>query len=144
RAVAAAEDLVREFPDIPLYRDQVVDAGNRLAYAIVNTHPEEAEGILRRNLTLTKDTPTFSHRALTYRNLGVLLAKQHRFSEAEDACSQGVVYFEKSLGKPPSRLMQVELAGALKQLAKIVETNGRPEEAERICRRSLPLFDKFA
>jgi tetratricopeptide (TPR) repeat protein len=143
-AVAAAEDLAKEFPDSSFYRHQLVDAGTRLAYAIVGSEPEVAERMLRRNLALTNDTHAFSDRALTYRNLGVLLAQQRRFSEAEDACREGVVLFEKAMAKSPSRLMQIELAETLKQLAKMVDTNGRPKQAEEICRLAIPMFDKFA
>jgi serine/threonine protein kinase len=144
RAVAAAEGLVKEFPDTPSYRDQLVDAGNRLADAIVSSEPEAAERILRANLSLTKDTLGFSDRAQTYRYLGVLLAYQRRFPEAEDAYRKGLELFEKALAKSSSLWMKVELAETLKQLAKLVDANGRPEDAEKICRRAIPMFDEFA
>jgi tetratricopeptide (TPR) repeat protein len=96
-------------------------------------------------LTLTKDTQTFSDRAQTYSNLGILLDKQRRYSEAEDACRKGVLFFEKALAKAPSSgWRQAELAGTLNVLAAVVATNGRLEEAEVICRRAIPLLDKFA
>jgi tetratricopeptide (TPR) repeat protein len=154
RAVAVAEDLLKEFPDSRPYRDLVITVRNRLASAIVSpglvanaqrTALEEGEQLLRRNLVLTHQTTSFWDRAQTYRNLGVVLAKQRRFSEAEDAYRQGILFFEKALANPSSpRSLQVELAGTLKQLATAVESNGRLEEAEAICRRVIPLFDRFA
>jgi tetratricopeptide (TPR) repeat protein len=94
---------------------------------------------------LTRGTTSFWDRAQTYGNLGVILRKQRRFTEAEAACRQGVLFFEKALAKSPSsRWMQLELAGTLEQLAGVVGTIGRLEEAEALCRRAIPLFDKFA
>lgn len=154
QAVAAAEDLLTEFPHSRDYRDHVVTARNRLASAIVSpdllataqrTALEEAEQILQRNLVLTVETTSFWDRAQTYQNLGVVLGKQRRFSEAEDACRQGVQLLERALAKSPvSTWMQAELAETLKQLAMMVDRNGRPEEAETIYLRAIPIFDKFA
>ncbi len=155
RAVAVAEGLVKEFPDVPRYRDQLVESTNRLAAAIANPGPfmfssapptqlEEAEKVLRRNLALTAET-SFRDRGQTYQHLGAVLAKQRRFSEAEEACRQGVLLYEKALAQSPSQTwLQVGLAITLKQLAEMVATNGRPQEAEELYRRAIPLCDQFA
>jgi serine/threonine protein kinase/Tfp pilus assembly protein PilF len=155
RAVAIAEGLLREFPDSRLYRDQVVTARNHLASALTSPRGlladpqsaelEEAERILERNLDLTVETTSFGDRAQTYLNLGVALVKQHRLSEAEDACRNAVQFFEKALAKSPSsRGMQTGLAGTLQELGWVVATNGRLEEALELCQRAIPLFDKDA
>ncbi len=145
RAVAVAEDLVKKLPEVPTYRDYLADARNQLAGAIAGTKPEEAAKILRQNLALLEDGNSVWHRAQTYQNLGALLAKQRRFSEAEDAYRQGVRFFEKAVAKSPSlRWMPIDLSGTLQQLAKIVEANGRPAEAEEICRRAVPILDQLA
>jgi tetratricopeptide (TPR) repeat protein len=75
----------------------------------------------------------------------VALVKQHRLSEAEEACRNAVQYFKKALANSPSsRGMQMGLAGTLQELAWVVATNGRLEEALELCQRAIPLFDKDA
>ncbi|MFL5339741.1 MAG: protein kinase domain-containing protein [Gemmataceae bacterium] len=154
RGVAVAEDLLKQFPQSSLYRDAVVTERNHLAGALVSPNLleagppaklEEAEHLLQRNLALTQETTSFGNRAQTYRNLGAVLDKQRRFSEAEDACRKGVLLFEKALAmSPSSRWMQIELAETLKQLAGVVANDGRLQEAEEICQRVIPAYDKFA
>jgi eukaryotic-like serine/threonine-protein kinase len=155
RAVAVAEELLKESPDCGPFRDHVVTARNRLANALAfprgllanarRAELEEAEQILERNLLLARETTSFWDRAQTYRHLGVVLDKQGRFSDAEDACRKGVLFFEKALAKSPSsRWLHGELAETLKQLAGVVSRNGRLEEALGICRRAIPVLDKFA
>ena len=155
RAVAVAEGLLRDFPDVPLHRDRLIEASNRLAAALAAPGPkffnpgtpaqlEEAEKILHRNLKLSEGSTKLWDRAQTYQALGDLLQKQRRLPEAEKACRQGLDLFEKALAKAPSPKLQVDVAGTLKQLAGLVHANGRPDEAEPIYRRALPLFDKFA
>jgi len=145
QAVAIADDLLKQFSEVPSYRDFLADASNRLAGAIVGTELEEAEKILRRNLTLTENTKSFWHRAQTYQTLGVLLAKQRRYSEAEDACRQGILLFEQAATNSPSlRWTEIDLASTLQQLATVVDASGRPQEADEIYRRVIPILDKLA
>jgi tetratricopeptide (TPR) repeat protein len=106
---------------------------------------QEAERIVRRNLDLIRATTSFSDRAQTYRNLGLVLGKQRRVREAEAACRQAVLCCEEALAKSPSsRWLQADLGESLKHLAGMVGMNGRLEEAEEICRRAIPLIDQFA
>jgi serine/threonine protein kinase len=155
QAVALAEGLRQESPDVPLYRDQLVQSTNRLAAAIAAPGPTlfstaqptqlaEAEKIVRRNLTLTADTGRIWDRAQTYQNLSDILVKQRRLVEAEAACREGVLLFEQALAKSPSPQMQLGLARLLGELAGLVDANGRFQEAEELYRRAIPHYDQFA
>jgi hypothetical protein len=118
RAVAIAEGLRKEFPEVPLYRDHLAEAGNRLANEISAAKPDEAENLFLRNLTLTEATDSFWHRAQSNQFLGALRAKQHRLGEAEEASRQVVELFEKALAKWPERVwMKGDLATTLTDLA---------------------------
>jgi eukaryotic-like serine/threonine-protein kinase len=145
QAVAVAEVLVKMFPVDAARREHLADASNRLAGAIAGTKPQEAEKILRRNLVLLEDSSSSWHRGQTFQNLGYVLAHQRRFPEAEKACRQGVLFFEKAVAKSPSsRWMQIDLTGTLQQLAYTFAANDLPREAEETCRRAIPILDKLA
>jgi serine/threonine protein kinase len=82
RAVRLAEQLVREFPDDPRHGDQLVSANNALAGL---RPPGEAEQILRRNLTLTKEDWLLGH---VHNELRSVLEAQGRLAEAEQTASE--------------------------------------------------------
>jgi eukaryotic-like serine/threonine-protein kinase len=145
RAVRVAEELVQEFPGVPAHHESLADARNRLAYAIADAKPDEAEAILRGNLALTDGETSFQLQAQTWRDLGLALAKRRRYSQAEDAYRHGVSFFEKALARAPSSLVvRGGLADALSQLAKTLDAGGRPHEAEEIYRRAIPISDDLA
>jgi serine/threonine protein kinase len=145
RAVAIADGLRKDFPDVPLYRDHLVEAGNRLANEIAKTRPDEAEDLLLRNLSHTEGTDSYWYRGQTYQFLGALRGKQNRLGEAEDAGRQAVGLFEKALAKWPERVwMKGDLATTLTDLARTLEATGRLQQAEQILSRALPMLDQFA
>ncbi len=112
---------------------------------IAGAKPEEAETVLHRNLTLMEGTNSFWHRAQTYQNLGILLAKQRRFPEAVDSCREAIRLFDKEAAESPARRQrEVDLADTLRQLAEALEADGRLPEAEAVYRRAIPVLDKLA
>src|SRR5262249_26564074 len=126
-AVALAENLRKQFPQVPSYRHWLADASNYLANAIAAGKPAEAEKIFHRNLALTETTDSLWHRGQTYHNLGIFLINQRRFLEAEEACRQGVLFFEKAVAQwPAQQWMQSDLAHTLKYRAQSADENGRP------------------
>jgi eukaryotic-like serine/threonine-protein kinase len=145
RAAEIAEGLVKESPNVPVYRELLVDASNRLAGLIAKTQPEEAEKILNRNLILVEELNSFWHRAHTHHNLGRLRAWQRRFAESEDSQRHAAELFEKAAAESPAqRWVEVDLAETLAQLAFVISANGRHQEAEEICRRAIRLCDQLA
>jgi serine/threonine protein kinase len=145
QAVGLAETLRQQFPQVPSYRHWLTDSSNYLAKAIARSKPAEAEKIFRRNLDLTENGDSLWHRGQTYHDLGVFLMNRRRLPEAEQACRQGVLFFEKAVAQwPTQQWMQVDLAETLKHLARVMNENGKPQEAEKIYRRVIPLIDKFA
>ena len=144
RAVEIAEQLVKEYPNDPNYADRLADATFTLAGLIGLTRPEEAEKMLRRNLTLT-NTPYL--RANIHRYLGVLLTTQKRSKEAEQATRQALEEYESIASANPSsnpNWVRSCIGETLHHLATLVAADGRLQEAEEIWGRAISVLDKLA
>jgi serine/threonine protein kinase/Tfp pilus assembly protein PilF len=145
RAAAIGESLVKQFPEVAAYRDQLTNASNRLADAIARREPAEAERVLRRNLDFARESTDPWLRGQTWLNLGTVLAHQGRHAEAEKACRQALPFFEKAVKQAPSRpWLHVGVSMALEQLAAAVDAQGRPQEAEENYRRAIDILDRLA
>jgi serine/threonine protein kinase/tetratricopeptide (TPR) repeat protein len=142
RAVAIAEKLVEDFPDVPSHRAYLVTARNYLASALTVRQPDEAEKILRRNLLVTDSA---SELGATYRVLGDVFLAARRFPEAEEAYRQAVKCAEEmATAWPSGHRGQYALALLLRGLAGVLAATQRPQEAEEHLRRAIPIYDKIA
>jgi tetratricopeptide (TPR) repeat protein len=138
QAVAIAEKLVEDFPDVCDHRDCLVEGRDYLASALIARQPDEAERLLRQNLM----GGARGHGLLsTYRLLGDLFLATRRLPEAEEACRQGLKCAEKMATERPST--QSNLGIHLRLLARSLATR-RPQEAEEHLRRAIPIYEKLA
>jgi serine/threonine protein kinase len=139
RAVRLAGDLVREFPDDPRHGDQLASANNALASLCP---PGEAERILRRNLTLTKQDWLLGH---THNELMGVLQAQGRLAEAEQAASEAARQWELTVARDPSAdWAQMAHGDTLSSLADCMAANGRLQESAEIRGRALAILDRLA
>jgi serine/threonine-protein kinase len=138
RAVAIAEKLVEDFPDVCAHHDRLVDARNYLASALTFRQPDEAEKILRRNLLGGAGS---HNQEATYRVLGDVFMATRRVPEAEDAYRQALQYVEKKAAERTSAMPPLALH--LRALARALAIQ-RPEEAEKHFRRAIELDEKLA
>jgi serine/threonine protein kinase/tetratricopeptide (TPR) repeat protein len=142
RAVAMAEDLAADFPDVPAYRTQMISARTNLAAALIARQPDEAEKILRRNLPLA-DGPWELEGI--HRVLGEVLMATRRFPEGEAAYRQAVKYAEKMAAASPAvTQIQSDLIHGLRRLAEVLAATERPQEAEKHLCRAILICEKLA
>ncbi len=141
-AFAIAEKLANEFVNEPKYMDALVDAATHLSGAISSIRPDEAETILRRNLTLASSDYSVS---ISNKALGDVLANQGRISEAEPFFRKSLEIAERiSVNEPSDRLAQWLLSGSLLALEGTLVSQGQLEEAEVLLNRAIVICDKLA
>src|SRR5262249_2995522 len=142
RAGEVAEKLVEDFPGVPAHSSRLVTARNYLASALAVRQPDEAEKILRRNLTEADSAP---QREANYRVLGDVFLTTGRLPEAEEAYRQALKYAEELAAPwPPGHRGQYSLALLRRGLAGVLAATQRPQEAEEHLRRAIPIYDKLA
>lgn len=142
RAITIAEELTIEFPQDVFHRDQLAYAKLYRAALISPTRPEEAEKILRRNLTLTKNS---AHLVDYCRTLGELLKGQGRISEAELTVRQALAICETCLVEQPTSIwIKNKLGNTLRDLGGLAAAQGRWTEAEAIGGEAIKVLDKLA
>jgi WD40 repeat protein/tetratricopeptide (TPR) repeat protein len=141
-AVEIAENLMQEFPQDPQNHDQLAFAALHLALQIDQTRPDEAEKLLERNLTLTKNAV---YLGASYGALGGLWTRQGRYSQAEPVLRQSVALCEKvALEQPSANWAQGHLGFTLISLSNVLAAGGRLPEAEEIGGRAIRILDKLA
>ncbi len=143
RAVEVAEKLVEDFPDVRAYRYHLVVAREYLASALPVRQHDEAEELLRRNLTVADNAYTLQG---TYRVLGDVFLATRRFPEAEDAYRQALKYAEKMAAEGPAanHSAQKAVANVLGGLAAVLAATQRPQEAEEHLLRAILIYDRIA
>jgi serine/threonine protein kinase/tetratricopeptide (TPR) repeat protein len=142
RAVAIAENLVEDYPDLPTYRTALVSARNQLADALAARQPEEAEQLFRGNLPLADDDTNLE---AIHRGLGNVFMTTQCFSEAEQAYRQALNYAERRAAESPvAHWLQSALANDLLVLASALTATQRPQEAEQHVRRAVVIYDQLA
>lgn len=141
-AIEVAERLAENFPDMPDYREVLINARNQLASALIPVQPDEAEKIYRRNLLLA-DTPFILEGI--HRGLGTVFMAQEHLPEAEEAYRQALKYVESMAAEAPSvNWVQGSLGYDLRLLAGVLAANQRPAEAEEYQRRAVLICEKLA
>jgi tetratricopeptide (TPR) repeat protein len=138
RAVAIAEKLVEDVPDVSAHRWRLLVARNGLASALIARQPDEAEKILRRNLLVAHPEHTLEE---TYRVLGDVFMTARRFPEAEEAYREALKRAEELPAEWTSAGSL--LAWHLRLLARVLATR-RPQEAEKHLHRAIDLYEKCA
>ena len=140
-AVEFAEQLTNEFNN-PEYVEQWVVAATLLSHAIGATQPDEAESILRRNLTLAKSPHSLER---CHSVFGIHLVNQGRNSEAVPLFRKAIKYCELIIAEDPtSNWRQSSLADNLSWLGTVLTGLGELEEAESVLERAVNLYDKLA
>jgi tetratricopeptide (TPR) repeat protein len=143
RATRLAEELVAEFPREPAYLDSLVSARSNSATLFLWTRPAETERLIRQNLPLVK--PTSPLAAGAYKYLGLSLAKQGRYPEADEAFNRAVECLERNVAESPrASWLRLALADTLEQIAQENAVRGRLEQAEGEYRRAIALDDQLA
>jgi serine/threonine protein kinase/Tfp pilus assembly protein PilF len=142
RAVEVAESLLADFPDLPGLRADWVSVRIKLAQALIDSQPDEAEGILQEALRLVDDHELLGQ---THSNLGYLYRSKQRWDEAAQHFLQALKHREKGFAETPEAPWPRRALGiALNDLAWLLAANQQLAEAEEYQRRAIPVFDRLA
>jgi serine/threonine protein kinase/tetratricopeptide (TPR) repeat protein len=139
RAVEIADKLDRKDP---ANRHCILNIRNGWAAALTSQQPDEAEKMLKDNLTLADDA--YSLEAV-YRGLGCVFRITGRLTQAEEAFGQAVKCAQQVAADSPSaNWVQACLANDLRELAGMISRNMRPTEAEETLGRAILILDRLA
>jgi serine/threonine protein kinase len=141
-AVKIAEDLVKEFPNQPVYATGLAGANYFLAQLIARRQPEQAEEMLRRNLTLTSSP---WHLRMTYNLLGRLAFTQGCYADAEQAYREALKLADPAAAERPwDDSERYYRSLTLWGLARTVAASDRLQEASDLLDQAVALADKLA
>jgi serine/threonine protein kinase/predicted Zn-dependent protease len=153
KAIRLCQELVDEFPQTPRYRGELVRGHYSLGMLRAKSgRPREAEAALREAIVLYRQAEgplSASEFRLVLPNLYFDLARVQetldRPHDAEDSYRQAGALHEKYTADFPAvPVYRNKLFGCYANLVRLLERDGRPEEAARVCRQALDLYARLA
>jgi tetratricopeptide (TPR) repeat protein len=156
-ALAIQEKLAAEFPNLPVYREELAETYNNLGILLGGlgelSRPGEAETAHRQALAIQEKLVTEFPSVPRYRgilavshgSLGLLLVNQGKRNEAEAAYRQALALREKLVDDFPNMPeFRRDLAGSKGNLGLLLAGQGKLTEAEAIYRQALAIQEKLA
>jgi serine/threonine protein kinase/tetratricopeptide (TPR) repeat protein len=143
-AARIAEQLVAEFPETSWYRNQLANVYVSLGGALIYTHPEEAQKILRRTKVFAAELGDRATIAGACYTLGLLLISTSRNQEGENAFREACEYYGQLVLESPSEAgYRQQLGDSLHFLGDLLTTSSRPDEAEKAYREAVEIYEKL-
>jgi tetratricopeptide (TPR) repeat protein len=153
QAIAYAENLVAEYPDIPEHWHLLAISQSHFGEFLARSErTPESEPHIRRALDAFErisdycsKTPEYQMaRARVYTVLKEFLTRQNRTHDAELACLQALALEEQVARDFPDFAWQRQHGHSLRQLADTIWPLGRLEEAEAVFAKAAQLFEQLA